>query len=60
MMPHNIGRKRQKDPLQAEQMIYGNNLCAILEIIAMALRLLFSQRKPNLLSASAKLVTFLA
>lgn len=57
-MPHNIGRKRQKDPLQAEQMIYGNNLCAILEIIAMALRLLFSQRKQNLLSASAKLVTF--
>lgn len=39
MMPHNIGRKRQKDPLQAEQMIYGNNLCAILEMIAVALRL---------------------
>lgn len=59
-MPYNISRKRQKDPLQAEQMIYGNNLCVILEMITMALRLLFSQTKQNLLSASAKLVTFLA
>lgn len=60
MMPYNIRRKEQKDPLQVEQMIYGNNLCVILEIITMALRLLFSQTKQNLLSASAKLVKLLA
>lgn len=59
-MPYNIQRKRQKDPLQAEQMIYGNNLCVILEINAMALRQLLIQTKQGLLSASAKFITFLA